>query len=42
LRNLQLGGSSVDIKVRRQRDDVSLEILRTRGTRLQISLLSSR
>ena len=42
LRNLQLGGSSVDIKVRRHGDDVSLEILRTRGTRLQISIVSSR
>jgi len=42
LRNLQLGGSSVDIKVRRHRDDVSLEILRTRGTKLQISIVSSR
>jgi hypothetical protein len=42
LRNLQLGGSSVDIKIRRHRDDVSLEILRTRGARLQISIVSSR
>jgi len=42
LRNLRLGDSSVDIKVRRHRDDVSLEILRTHGTKLQISLVSSR
>src|SRR5882757_1447138 len=42
LRNLQLGGSSVDIKIRRHQDDVSLEILRTRGTKLQISIVSSR
>ena len=42
LRNLQLGGSSVDIKVRRHGDDVSLEVLRTRGNKLQISIVSSR
>jgi len=41
LRNLQLGGSSVDVKVRRNRDDVSLEILRAQG-KIQISIVSSR
>ena len=40
LRNLQLGGSSVDLKVRRHGDEVSLEVLRTRGARLQISIVS--
>jgi glycogen debranching enzyme len=42
LRNLQVGGSSVDVKMRRHTDDVSLEILHTRGARVQISLVSSR
>ncbi len=42
LRNLRLGESSVDIKVRRHVDDVSLEILRTHGTKLRISIVSSR
>jgi hypothetical protein len=42
LRNLRLADSSVDIKVRRHGDDVSLEILRRRGPKLQISLVSSR
>jgi len=42
LRNLQLGGSSVDIRVRRHDEDVSLEVLRTRGAKLQISLVSAR
>jgi glycogen debranching enzyme len=42
LRNLRLGDASADIKVRRHGDDVSLEILRTRGTRLRISIVSSR
>jgi len=31
LRDLQLGPSSVDLRVRRQGDEVSLEVLRTRG-----------
>ena len=42
LRNLQLGGSSVDIRIRRYGDDVSLEVLRTRGARLQVSIVSAR
>ena len=42
LRNLRLGGASADIRVRRHRDDVSLEILRKSGTRLQVSIVSSR
>jgi glycogen debranching enzyme len=42
LRNLQLGGSSADIRVRRHDEDVSLEVLRTRGAKLQISLVSAR
>jgi glycogen debranching enzyme len=41
LRNLQLGESSVDVKVRRHQDDVSLEILRTQG-KVQVSIVSSR
>ena len=42
LRGLQLGASSVDIGVRRHRDDVSLEVLRTRGRKIQVSIVSSR
>jgi len=42
LRNLALGESSADIMVRRHDHDVSLEVLRTRGPKLQISILSSR
>ncbi|MGH8429497.1 MAG: amylo-alpha-1,6-glucosidase, partial [Solimonas sp.] len=42
LRNLRLGGSSSDIRIRRNGDDVSLEILRTRGATLQVSIVSSR
>jgi glycogen debranching enzyme len=42
LRNLQVGSAAADIKVRRHRDDVSLEILRTRGSKLQVSITSSR
>jgi glycogen debranching enzyme len=38
LRDLQLGPSSVDLKVRRHGDDVSLEVLRTRG-RIQVSIV---
>jgi glycogen debranching enzyme len=41
LRNLQLGESSVDFKVRRHGDEVSLEILRTQG-HIQVSIVSSR
>jgi glycogen debranching enzyme len=38
LRDLQLGPSSVDLRVRRHGDDVSLEVLRTRG-RIQVSIV---
>jgi glycogen debranching enzyme len=38
LRELQLGPSSVDLRVRRHGDDVSLEVLRTRG-QIQVSLV---
>jgi glycogen debranching enzyme len=38
LRDLQLGASSVDLRVRRHGDDVSLEVLRTRG-RIQVSIV---
>ena len=38
LRELQLGSSSVDLRVRRHGDDVSLEVLRTRG-QIQVSLV---
>ena len=38
LRDLQLGPSSVDLRVRRYGDDVSLEVLRTRG-RIQVSIV---
>ncbi|WP_213736490.1 amylo-alpha-1,6-glucosidase [Bradyrhizobium sp. dw_411] len=38
LRELQLGPSSVDLRVRRHNDDVSLEVLRTRG-QIQVSLV---
>jgi glycogen debranching enzyme len=41
LRNLRLGPSSVDIKVRRHGGEVSLEILRTHGN-IQVSIISSR
>jgi glycogen debranching enzyme len=41
LRNLQLGESSVDVKVRRHQNDVSLEILQTHG-KVQVSIVSSR
>jgi glycogen debranching enzyme len=42
VRNLRLAGSSVDIKVRRHSNDVSLEVLRTRGPKLQVAIVSSR
>ena len=38
LRDLRLGPSSVDLRVRRHGDDVSLEVLRTRG-RIQVSIV---
>ncbi len=38
LRDLQLGSSSVDLRVRRHGDDVSLEVLRTRG-QIQVSIV---
>jgi glycogen debranching enzyme len=38
LRDLQLGPSSVDLRVRRHGDDVSLEVLRTRG-QIQVSIV---
>ena len=41
LRELQLGSSSVDLRVRRHVDDVSLEVLRTRG-RIQVSIVLAR
>ncbi|MEI9925322.1 MAG: amylo-alpha-1,6-glucosidase [Bradyrhizobium sp.] len=41
LRELQLGSSSVDLRVRRHGDDVSLEVLRTRG-QIQVSLVLTR
>jgi len=41
LRELQLGPSSVDLRVRRHGDDVSLEVLRTRG-QIQVSIVLAR
>ena len=41
LRELQLGPSSVDLRVRRHDDDVSLEVLRTRG-QIQVSIVLAR
>jgi glycogen debranching enzyme len=38
LRELQLGPSSVDLRLRRHGDDVSLEVLRTQG-RIQVSIV---
>jgi glycogen debranching enzyme len=38
LRDLQLGSSSVDLRVRRHDDEVSLEVLRTRG-QIQVSIV---
>ena len=38
LRDLQLGPSSVDLQVRRHGDEVSLEVLRTRG-QIQVSIV---
>lgn len=41
LRDLQLGDSSVDLRVQRQGEDVSLEVLRTRG-KIQVSIVLAR
>jgi glycogen debranching enzyme len=38
LRDLQLGDSSVDLRVRRHGDEVSMEVLRTRG-QIQVSIV---
>jgi hypothetical protein len=38
LRDLQLGRSSVDLRVRRHGDEVSLEVLHTRG-QIQVSIV---
>jgi glycogen debranching enzyme len=38
LRDLQLGNSSVDLRLRRHGDEVSLEVLRTRG-KIQVSIV---
>jgi glycogen debranching enzyme len=40
LRNLQLGEASADLRVRRVRDEVALEIVRTRGN-MQVSVVLS-
>src|ERR1700710_1348631 len=40
LRDLQLGASSVDLRVRRHGEEVSLEVLRTRG-QIQVSIVLS-
>jgi glycogen debranching enzyme len=42
LRNLQLGPSSIDVNIRRHQDDVSLEVLKTHGKKIQVSIVSSR
>jgi glycogen debranching enzyme len=41
LRNLQLGGSSVDLRVRRHKDDVSVDVPRRQGA-IQVSVVFSR
>jgi glycogen debranching enzyme len=41
LRKLQLGEASLDVKVRRHRGDVSVEVLESRGT-IQLSILHAR
>ena len=38
LRDLQLGPSSVDLRIRRHGDEVSLEVMRTRG-HIQVSIV---
>ena len=40
LRNLKMGESSIDLKVRRHADDVSLEVLQARG-KIQASVILS-
>jgi glycogen debranching enzyme len=40
LRNLQVGGSGIDLRVRRHADDVSLEVLQARG-KIQASVILS-
>jgi hypothetical protein len=40
LRNLVVGGSSMDLKVRRHDDEVSLEVLKARG-KIQASVILS-
>ena len=42
LRNLRVGTATADIRIKRQHHEVSLEILDSRGAKLQISMLSSR
>jgi glycogen debranching enzyme len=41
LRDLWLGDSSIDLRIRRHDDDVSLEVLRTRG-RIRVSIVLAR
>ncbi len=41
LRDLQLGASSADLRVRRHGDDVSMEVMKTRG-QIQVSIVLSR
>jgi hypothetical protein len=41
LRKLQLGDASLDVKVRRHRGDVSVEVLKSCGT-IQLSILHAR
>jgi glycogen debranching enzyme len=42
LRQLRVGTATADIRIRRHGHDVSLEILKSRGAKLRISMLSSR
>jgi glycogen debranching enzyme len=41
LRDLSLGDSSIDLRIRRHNDDVALEVLRTRG-RIRVSIVLAR
>jgi len=41
LRDLRLGESSVDLRLRRHDEDVSLEVLRTRG-HIRVSIVLTR
>jgi hypothetical protein len=41
LRDLKLGSSSADLRLRRHDDEVSLEVIKTRG-RIQVSIALSR